>query len=52
MIIEEFIRDVENKIWAVEGEVKVLLHDAFIALHKPQIGDEIDHENIELPANQ
>ena len=52
MIIEEFIRDAENKIWAVEGEVKVLLHDAFIALHKPQVGDEVDHENIEPPANQ
>ena len=52
MIIEAFERDIENKIWAIEGEVKVLLHEAFIALHKPQVGDEIDHENIEPPANQ
>jgi len=52
MIIEALERDIENKIWAVEGEVKVLLHEAFIALHKPQVGDEIDHESIEPPANQ
>lgn len=52
MIIEAFERDSENQIWAVEGEVKVLLHSEFIALHKPQVGDEIDHENIDPPVNQ
>jgi hypothetical protein len=52
MIIEAFERDSDNQIWAVEGEVKVLLHPEFIALHKPQVGDEIDHENIEPSANQ
>ena len=52
MIIEAFQRDFDNQIWAVEGEVKVLLSEAFIALHKPQVGDEIDHESIEPSANQ
>jgi len=52
MIIEAFERDSDNQIWAVEGEVKVLLHPEFVALHKPQVGDEIDHESIEPPANQ
>lgn len=51
MKIEAFERDIENKIWAVEGEVKVLLHEAFISFHKPQVGDEIDENNIEPPAN-
>jgi hypothetical protein len=52
MIIEAFERDSDNQIWAVEGEVKVLLHPEFVALHKPQVGDEIDHKSIEPPANQ
>ena len=52
MKIEDFERDIENKIWAFEGEVKVLLNEAFIALHKPQVGDEIDENSIEPPANQ
>ena len=51
MKIEAFERDSENKIWAVEGKVKVFLHEAFIALHKPQVDDEIDENNIEPPAN-
>ena len=51
MKIEAFERDIENKIWAVEGEVKVLLNEAFVALHKPQVGDEIDENTIEPPAN-
>jgi hypothetical protein len=51
MKIEAFERDIENKIWAIEGEVKVLLNEAFVAHHKPQIGDEIDENNIEQPAN-
>lgn len=52
MKIQSFERDAENQIWAVEKKVKVLLNEAFIALHKPQIGDEIDENNIEPPANQ
>ena len=51
MKIEAFERDAENKIWAVEGEVKVLLNEAFITLHKPQVGDEIDENSIEPPDN-
>jgi len=52
MIIEAFERDIENKIYAIEGELKVFLHDEYVAHHKPQVGDEIDHNNIEPPANQ
>ena len=47
MKIEAFQRDFDNQIWAVEGEVKVLLSEAFISLHKPQVGDEIDENSIE-----
>ena len=51
MKIKAFERDSENKIWAVEGKVKVLLSEAFIALHKPQVGDDIDEKSIEPPVN-
>ncbi len=51
MIIEEFERDAENKVYAIEKKVKVLLHEAFLALHKPQVGDEIDENSIEPPDN-
>jgi hypothetical protein len=52
MKIEAFERDAENKIYAIEGEVKVFLNEAFVAHHKPQVDDEIDENNIEQPANQ
>ena len=52
MKIEAFERDIENKIWAVEGEVKVLLSEAFVSLHKPQVGDEIDENSIEPPVTE
>ena len=52
MKIENFERDIDNQIWAVEGEVKVLLSEAFVSLHKPQVGDEIDENSIELSVTE
>jgi len=52
MIIEAFERDSDNKIYAIEGELRVFLNDEYVAHHKPQVGDEIDQDNIEPPANQ
>lgn len=45
MKIEKFERDEENKVWAFEGDKKVLLDDQFIVEVKPQVGDEINVDN-------
>jgi len=44
MIIDEFVRDEANQVWAICGKDKVQLSSEYIVTHKPQIGDEIVQE--------
>ena len=39
MIIEEFVRDEANEIYAVVAGEKIHLTAEYVATHKPQIGD-------------
>jgi hypothetical protein len=39
MIIEEFVRDEANEIFAVVAGEKIHLTFEYVATHKPQIGD-------------
>ena len=39
MIIEEFVRDEANEIYAVVAGEKIHLTTEYVAIHKPQIGD-------------
>ena len=47
MIIDNFVRDDQNEVWAICGDEKVHLDSAYIATYKPQIGDEIAQEEPE-----
>jgi hypothetical protein len=44
MIIDDFIRNEENQVVAICGETQVVLTAEYIAINKPQIGDEIVKE--------
>jgi hypothetical protein len=46
MKIEKCERDELNRVWAFEGDIKVLLTEEFIVAHKPQVGDDIE---IDIP---
>ena len=39
MIIEEFVRDEANEIFAIVAGEKIHLTAEYVATHKPQIGD-------------
>jgi hypothetical protein len=41
MIIDDFVRDEQNEVWAICGDQKVHLDASYLAINKPQIGDEI-----------
>jgi hypothetical protein len=41
MIIDDFVRDEQNEVWAICGDQKIHLDAAYIVANKPQIGDEI-----------
>lgn len=44
MIIDDFVRDEANEIYAVCGDEKVHLTAEYIATYKPQVGDELVQE--------
>ena len=44
MIIDDFIRDEENQVVAICGKKQVVLTAEYIAINKPQVGDEIVKE--------
>jgi len=44
MIIDNFIRDENNEVQAICGGIKIHLNAEYIALNKPQIGDDIIEE--------
>lgn len=44
MIIDSFIRDENNEVQAICGGIKIHLNAEYIALNKPQIGDDIIEE--------
>jgi hypothetical protein len=47
MIIEEFVRDEANEIFAIVAGEKIHLTTEYVATHKPQIGDTLVEETIE-----
>jgi hypothetical protein len=44
MVIDDFTRDENNEIYAICGDDKVHLSAEYIALNKPQVGDDIIEE--------
>ena len=44
MIIEEFVRDEANEIFAIVAGEKIHLTAEYVATHKPQIGDTLVEE--------
>lgn len=44
MIIDDFIRNEENQVVAICGKKQVVLTAEYIAINKPQVGDEIVKE--------
>ena len=44
MIIEEFVRDEANEIFAVVAGEKIHLTNEYVVAHKPQIGDTLVEE--------
>lgn len=47
MIIEEFVRDEANEIFAVVAGEKIHLTNEYVVKHKPQVGDTLVEETIE-----
>jgi hypothetical protein len=47
MIIEEFVRDEANEIYAVVAGEKIHLTNEYVVSHKPQIGDTLVESTIE-----
>jgi hypothetical protein len=47
MIIEEFVRDEANEIYAVVAGEKIHLTNEYVVAHKPQIGDTLVESTIE-----
>lgn len=52
MIIEEFVRDEANEIYAVVAGEKIHLTAEYVATHKPQIGDTLVEETVENPTEE
>jgi len=48
MIIEEFVRDEANEIYAVVAGEKIHLTNDYVVAHKPQIGDTLVEETVEV----
>tara|TARA_R110000868_G_scaffold11206_1_gene54991 strand:+ start:506 stop:709 length:204 start_codon:yes stop_codon:yes gene_type:complete len=46
MIIEEFVRDEANEIYAVVAGEKIHLTSAYVVAHKPQVGDTVVEETV------
>ena len=49
MIIEEFVRDEANKIYAVVAGEKIHLTAEYVVAHKPQVGDTLVNSTVETP---
>jgi hypothetical protein len=47
MIIEEFVRDEANEIYAVVAGEKIHLTAEYVAIHKPQVGDTLVEQTVE-----
>jgi hypothetical protein len=52
MIIEEFVRDEANEIFAVVAGEKIHLTNEYVIKHKPQIGDILVEEIIKEPKSE
>ena len=52
MIIEDFVRDEANEIYAVVAGEKIHLTAEYVATHKPQIGDTLVEETVETPTEE
>lgn len=48
MIIEDFVRDEANEIYAVVAGKKIHLTADYVVAHKPQIGDTLIEQAIEI----
>jgi hypothetical protein len=49
MIIEEFVRDEANEIYAVVAGEKIHLTSEYVVTHKPQVGDTLVNSTVETP---
>jgi hypothetical protein len=49
MIIEEFVRDEANEIYAVVAGEKIYLTAEYVVAHKPQVGDTLVNSTVETP---
>jgi len=47
MIIEDFVRDEANEIFAIVAGEKIHLTNEYVVKHKPQIGDTLVEETTE-----
>lgn len=52
MIIEDFVRDEANEIYAVVAGEKIHLTAEYVVAHKPQIGDTLVEESVETPTEE
>ena len=52
MIIEDFIRDEANEIYAVVAGEKIHLTTEYVVAHKPQIGDTLVEETVETTTEE
>ena len=52
MIIEEFVRDEANEIYAVVAGEKIHLTTEYVVKHKPQVGDTLVEEDIQTPTEE
>ena len=49
MIIEEFVRDEANEIYAIVAGEKIHLTAEYVVAHKPQVGDTLVNSTVETP---
>lgn len=52
MIIEEFVRDEANEIYAIVAGEKIHLTADYVVAHKPQIGDTLVEEAVEVEVKE
>jgi hypothetical protein len=52
MIIEEFVRDEANEIYAIVAGEKIHLTTDYVVAHKPQIGDTLVEETVEVEVEE
>lgn len=52
MIIEEFVRDEANEIYAVVAGEKIHLTAEYVVAHKPQVGDTLVESTVEQPVEE